>query len=56
MRCLAASIEHARNRVTFGRRLAERQAIQWMLADLSIEMQDLHVAYARSRLAVLIKS
>jgi alkylation response protein AidB-like acyl-CoA dehydrogenase len=39
MRCLAASIEHARNRVTFGRRLAERQAIQWMLADLSIDLR-----------------
>jgi len=38
-RCLAASIEHARNRVTFGRRLSERQAIQWMLADLSIELR-----------------
>lgn len=39
MRCLAASLEHARHRVTFGRRLAERQAIQWMLADLSIEIR-----------------
>ncbi len=39
MRCLASSIEHARNRVTFGRRLAERQAVQWMLADLSVEMR-----------------
>jgi acyl-CoA dehydrogenase len=39
MRCLAASIEHARNRVTFGRPLAERQAIQWMLADLSIDIR-----------------
>jgi acyl-CoA dehydrogenase len=39
MRCLAASIEQAKNRVTFGRRLAERQAIQWMLADLSIELR-----------------
>lgn len=39
MRCLAASIEHARNRVTFGRRLAERQAIQWMLADVSIALR-----------------
>jgi acyl-CoA dehydrogenase len=39
MRCLSASLEHARNRVTFGRRLAERQAIQWMLADLSIEIR-----------------
>jgi acyl-CoA dehydrogenase len=25
--------------VTFGRRLAERQAIQWMLADLSIDLR-----------------
>src|ERR1041384_1911913 len=39
MGCLAATIEHARNRVTFGRRLAERQAIQWMLADLSVELR-----------------
>jgi len=39
MRCLAASIEHAKNRVTFGRPLAQRQAIQWMLADLSIDIR-----------------
>ena len=39
MRCLGVSIEHAKNRVTFGRRLAERQAVQWMLADLSIELR-----------------
>ncbi len=39
MRCLADSIEHARNRVTFGRALATRQAIQWMLADLSIDLR-----------------
>lgn len=39
MRCLAASLEHARHRVTFGRRLADRQAIQWMLADLSIALR-----------------
>jgi acyl-CoA dehydrogenase len=39
MRCLANSIEHARNRVTFGRPLAQRQAIQWMLADLSIDLR-----------------
>ena len=38
MRCLAESIEHARDRVTFGRPLAARQAIQWMLADLSINL------------------
>ena len=39
IRCLADGIEHARNRVTFGRRLAERQAIQWMLADLSVDLR-----------------
>jgi acyl-CoA dehydrogenase len=38
-RCLAESLEHARNRVTFGRPLASRQAIQWMLADLSIHLR-----------------
>jgi acyl-CoA dehydrogenase len=38
-RCISDSIEHARNRVTFGRPLASRQAIQWMLADLSLSLQ-----------------
>jgi acyl-CoA dehydrogenase len=38
-RCLAESIEYARNRVTFGRPLASRQAVQWMLADLSTALQ-----------------
>src|SRR6185503_19884469 len=37
--CLASAIEHARNRLTFGRRLAERQAIQWMLADVSVDIR-----------------
>ena len=39
MRCLASSLAHASNRVTFGRPLASRQAIQWMLADLSITLR-----------------
>ena len=39
MRCLAESIEHARTRETFGRTLAQRQAIQWMLADLSVDLR-----------------
>jgi acyl-CoA dehydrogenase len=39
MRCLANSIDHARNRITFGRPLAQRQAIQWMLSDLSIDLR-----------------
>ncbi len=34
VRCVESSLEHARNRVTFGRPLSSRQAIQWMLADL----------------------
>jgi alkylation response protein AidB-like acyl-CoA dehydrogenase len=38
-RCISDSIEHARNRITFGRPLASRQAIQWMLADLSISLR-----------------
>ncbi|HEY2989375.1 MAG TPA: acyl-CoA dehydrogenase family protein [Candidatus Binatia bacterium] len=39
MRCLDDSLEHARNRVTFGRPLAARQAIQWMLADLAVSLR-----------------
>jgi acyl-CoA dehydrogenase len=38
-RCLAGSIEQARNRVTFGRPLSARQAIQWMVADLSVSLR-----------------
>ena len=38
MRCLADTVEHARNRVTFDRPLAQRQAVQWMLADLSTDI------------------
>ncbi len=38
-RCLGDSIEYARNRVTFGRPLASRQAVQWMLADAAIALR-----------------
>lgn len=38
-RCLAEATEYARNRVTFGRPLASRQAIQWMLADLALDLR-----------------
>ncbi|HKA34664.1 MAG TPA: acyl-CoA dehydrogenase family protein [Candidatus Binatia bacterium] len=38
-RCLEASLEHARNRVTFGRLLSSRQAVQWMLADLAVDLR-----------------
>jgi alkylation response protein AidB-like acyl-CoA dehydrogenase len=39
MRCLDNSLKHARNRVTFGRPLSSRQAIQWMVADLSVSIR-----------------
>ncbi|HEX9035943.1 MAG TPA: acyl-CoA dehydrogenase family protein [Ktedonobacterales bacterium] len=38
-RMLEMSIEHAKNRVTFGQPLAERQAIQWMIADSAVEIE-----------------
>jgi acyl-CoA dehydrogenase len=38
-RMLEMSLEHAKNRVTFGQPLAERQAIQWMIADSAVEIE-----------------
>lgn len=38
-RCLENALEHASNRVTFGRPLSSRQAIQWMVADLSVSLR-----------------
>lgn len=37
-RLLEMSIAHAKERSTFGKPLAERQAIQWMLADSAVEL------------------
>ncbi len=37
-RLLEMSAKHAKSRVTFGKPLAERQAIQWMLADTAVEL------------------
>ncbi len=37
-RLLEAMLEHARERVQFGRPIADNQAIQWMLADSSTEL------------------
>lgn len=37
-RLLEMSIGHAKTRVTFGKPLAERQAIQWMLADSAVDI------------------
>jgi acyl-CoA dehydrogenase len=38
-RLLNMAIEYARTRVTFGKPIAERQAIQWMIADSAVEIQ-----------------
>lgn len=38
-RCLELGSEYARQRVTFGRPLAERQAIQWPLVDIYADLQ-----------------
>ncbi len=40
-RLVEMGMEHARNRVTFGEPIAERQAIQWMVADSAIEIEAL---------------
>jgi acyl-CoA dehydrogenase len=37
-RLLEMSVAHAKTRHTFGKPLAERQAIQWMLADSAVEL------------------
>ncbi len=38
-RCLEMAVSYAKQRSTFGRPLAERQGIQWMLADMFIELE-----------------
>jgi alkylation response protein AidB-like acyl-CoA dehydrogenase len=40
-RLVEMGMEHARNRVTFGKPVAERQAIQWMIADSAVEIESL---------------
>jgi acyl-CoA dehydrogenase len=40
-RLIEMGMEHARNRTTFGRPIAERQAIQWMIADSAVELESL---------------
>jgi len=40
-RLVEMGMEHARTRVTFGEPLAERQAIQWMVADSAVEIEAL---------------
>jgi acyl-CoA dehydrogenase len=40
-RLLEMGMEHAKNRVTFGQPIADRQAIQWMVADSAVEIEAL---------------
>ncbi|HLN76463.1 MAG TPA: acyl-CoA dehydrogenase family protein [Nocardioidaceae bacterium] len=40
-RLVEMGMEHARNRVTFGKPISERQAIQWMVADSAVEIEAL---------------
>ncbi|MFE0021385.1 acyl-CoA dehydrogenase family protein [Amycolatopsis sp. NPDC059021] len=40
-RLLSMAIEHANTRETFGQKIAERQAIQWMIADSGVELEAL---------------
>jgi len=42
-RCLELGASYAKQRVTFGKPLAERQAVQWMLADSFMEMHQLQL-------------
>jgi acyl-CoA dehydrogenase len=42
-RCLELGTRYARQRVTFGQPLAERQAVQWMLADSFMELHQLRL-------------
>jgi len=37
--CVSESVQYARERVTFGKPLAERQAIQWPLVELATDVQ-----------------
>lgn len=37
-RCLEMSVRYAKQRITFGKPLSERQAIQWMLADSEVAL------------------
>ena len=43
-RCLELAASYAKQRITFGKPLAERQSIQWMLADSYIEQRMLRLA------------
>jgi alkylation response protein AidB-like acyl-CoA dehydrogenase len=42
-RLIEMAVEQANTRSTFGEKLAERQAIQWMVADSAVELQALRL-------------
>lgn len=42
-RCIEMSVNYAKQRVTFGAPLATRQAVQWMLVDSYMELQQLRL-------------
>jgi acyl-CoA dehydrogenase len=53
-RCLELATPYAKQRVTFGQALAERQSVQWMLTDMYVDMHQLvlmvrHAAWRHDR-------
>ena len=53
-RCLELATAYAKQRITFGRPLADRQAVQWMLADSYVDLHQLrlmvqHAAWKNDR-------
>ena len=42
-RCLELGVAYAKQRVTFGQPLADRQAVQWMLADAFMDLHQLRL-------------
>jgi len=53
-RCLELGASHAKQRVTFGQPLADRQSVQWMLVDMHTELHQLtlmvhHAAWKADR-------
>lgn len=53
-RCLELGVGYAKQRITFGNPLAERQAVQWMLVDMHTELHQLtlmvhHAAWKADR-------
>lgn len=42
-RCIELSVSYAKNRVTFGAALADRQAVQWMVMDMYLDVHQLRL-------------